>query len=187
MLNIPFHILFCETWSLTCNRDPCWYFCQCTDLVPTSNCTLVGGVREEGSMWQGHALTYRWEICFRSLGSSKGQTQRSEMETPVQGVSVISMRRAPRQLSRGSSKQLSCLSGRAEISTLHLGTFQEMGKAGIIPRPSKKLQSPHFTQTSSVSNFTVWTRVIDQGSLSESPGPGYSLGLMCSKLRLLFH
>lgn len=144
MLNIPFHILFCETWSLTCNRDLCWYFCQCTDLVPTSNCTLVGGVREEGSMWQGHALTYRWEICFRSLGSSKGQTQRSEMETPVQGVSVISMRRAPRQLSRGSSKQLSCFSGRAEISTLHLGTFQEMGKAGIIPRPSKKTPEPPF-------------------------------------------
>lgn len=80
-------------------------------------------------------LTYRWEICFLSLGSSKGQTQRSEMETPVQGVRVINMRRAPRQLSRGSSKQLSCFSGSAEISTLHLETLQEMGKAGVNPRP----------------------------------------------------
>lgn len=112
------------------------------DLVLTSNCTLIGGVKEKGAMWQGHALTYRWEICFRSLGSSKGQTQRSEMETPLQGVRVISMRRAPRQLSRGSSKQLSCLSGRAEISTLHLGTFQGMGKAGIIPRPSQNSRDP---------------------------------------------
>lgn len=50
-----------------------------------------------------------------------------------------------------------------------------------------KLQRPHFTQASLLPNFTVWTRVIDRGSLPESPGPGYSLGLMCSKLRILFH
>lgn len=56
MLNIPFHILFYETWSLTCNRDLYWYFCQCADLVPTSNCTLVGGVREEGVLCTHIAL-----------------------------------------------------------------------------------------------------------------------------------
>lgn len=87
---------------------------------------VVVGAGEQFS--QGKALTYRWAICFLSLGSAKGHTHRSEMETPAQGVSVISIRRVPEQLSSGSSKQLTCRSGRAAMSTLHLGKGQESEK-----------------------------------------------------------
>lgn len=54
------------------------------------------------------------------------------METPAQGVSVTNIRRAPRQLSSGSSRQLACFRGSAEISTLHLEKFQESEKEKLL-------------------------------------------------------